>query len=91
MSEVRAQLLGPSQMGARAAPSTMYSWLLTETIARSATSYIPPGKSHRQIVAIEESGVALASGVVVATGVGLWASAVAPSVAKIAKAHGLTR
>lgn len=48
------------------------------------------GRSHRQIVATEGSGVALVSGVVVAVGVGLWASTVAPSVAKIAKTHGLT-
>ena len=52
-----------------------------------ATSYVPPGRSQRQIL-LGGSGVLLGSGELVAAGVGLWPKALAPSARKIMNAHG---
>ena len=49
----------------RAAPSTMYSWLLTDTTERNATRYTPPGSSQRHSASgrevDEDCGVTLAA------------------------------
>jgi hypothetical protein len=55
-----------------------------------ATSYVPPGRSQRQIL-LGGSGVLLASGELVAAGVGLCPNALAHNIRKITKAHRLTR
>ena len=42
----------------RTAPSTRYSWLLTETMARRATEYEPPGRLQRHMGILVGGGVA---------------------------------